>query len=254
MKNNINNNVIITGASSGIGRSLALAFAKQGYGLGLMARRTEQLKRVKELVHHQCGDSLTVEIAPLDVAEHSTVAPAIQQLSDRLGGVTTVIANAGTANVHRTGVNDFNNEKHVINVNLIGAMATVDAAASIFRQAGGGTIVGISSIAAYVPIPGSGAYSASKAGFSHYLKATQMELKKRNIQVTIVHPGFIETDIAEDMHTKPFVISADNAASLIVNAVVKKKANTVIPSFPWRIVCGVVSVIPSNLLLKVSPF
>ena len=107
-------------------------------------------------------------------------------------------------------------------------MATIDGAARIFRQQGKGTAVGISSVSAFKGIPGSAAYSASKAGFSSYLDTTRIELKKHGISVVAVHPGFVKTDIAPNMEKYPFVISAEKAAKDIVNAIKKKKRRLVI--------------------------
>ena len=135
-------------------------------------------------------------------------------------------------------------------VNLVGGMATVDAAARLFRETGTGNIVGISSVSAFKGIPGSAAYSASKAGFSNYLDAVRIELKKHGINVMAVHPGFVKTDIAPGMEKRPFVIEADRAAKDIVSGIEKGNANTIVPSMPWSVLGRVLPVLPDKVIEK----
>lgn len=247
----LNNNIaIITGASSGIGKALAFEMAKQGYQLGLVARRLDVLEQVKSDIQNQIPNAQRIEVATLDVAQDETILPTLEQLSQTLGGAHIIIANAGITAVNRTGTDNFAKDKRVIQVNLIGGMATVDAAAKIFRAAGGGHIVGISSVSAWLGIPGSSAYSSSKAGFSNYLKAVRAELRKKNIHVTTIHPGFIDTDIAEGMNKKPFVISAEKAAKEIVRNIQKKKNSVIIPSLPWSLITKLITVLPENLVTR----
>jgi len=243
-------NVIITGASSGIGKSLAFEFAKRGYGVGLLARRTALLEEMRKELNNQYGSSLPVEIAALDIAKDDNVYPAISAMSKKLGDLIIVVANAGITTINRTGAGDFEMDKRVIQVNLIGNMATVDAAAKIFRESGGGHIVGVSSVTAFMSIPGSGAYSASKAGFSSYLKAARAELAKRKILVSTIHPGFIDTDISKGMGKKPFVISSDKAAKLMVDAIEEKKPSVMIPAMPWSFVAKASNFVPEKLMAK----
>ena len=243
-------NVVITGASSGIGKALALEMAKQGYQLGLVARRIDVLNEVKRDIQNKVANAPTIDVAVLDVADDETIYPVLDSLSASMGGIDIVIANAGITAVNRTGTGNFDKDKRVIQVNLIGGMATVDAAAKIFRASGGGQIVGVSSVSAWMGIPGSSAYSSSKAGFTNYLKAVRAELRKKNIQVTTIHPGFIATDIAEGMEKKPFVISADQAAKDIVKAIGKKKDSATIPAFPWSAVTKLLTVLPEKWVSK----
>lgn len=243
-------NVIITGASSGIGKALAIELAKRGYRLGLAARRLDVLEQVKREILAEVPNAQPVEVATLDVANDETVHPALVSLANNLGGVDIVIANAGITATKGTGKGDFATDRQVIQVNLIGAMATVDAAARIFRASGGGHIVGMSSVSAWVGIPGSGAYSSSKAGFTNYLKAVRAELRKKNIKVTTIHPGFINTDIAEGMDKKPFVIDADKAAIEMANAIQKQKENVIVPSLPWSLVTKLMSILPEKFVAK----
>jgi len=241
--------VIITGASSGIGEALAIEYAKKGYALGLIARRLDRLENLKKKL-----SDLSVPIATrsLDVANDHEILPTLESIEQELGGVDLVIANAGITEINRTGLDDFEKERRVIQINLISAMATVDAAVRIYRRnKSKGQVVGISSVSAFRGIPGSAAYSGSKAGFSNYLGAVRMELRKKGISVSVVHPGFVATELSANMEKYPFVITSDQAAKAIVSGIDKKEANIIVPKMPWSILSRVISMMPDSLVAKV---
>ncbi len=240
--------VAITGASSGIGKALALEFARRGANLALLARRIDVLDELAQQIHSQHG--VKVECVQLDVAQTDSILPALQKADELLGGLDCVIANAGITAVNKTGAGDFSKDQNVIQVNLIGGMATVDGAARIFRPRKNGTIVGISSVSAFKGIPGSAAYSASKAGFTNYLDATRIELKKHGLSIVAVHPGFVKTDIAPGMEKRPFVIEADKAARDIVNGIEKGSSNIIVPALPWSVLGKVMPFMPDKVVEK----
>ena len=240
--------IAITGASSGIGKALALEYAKRGAKLALMARRLDVLEQLAQEIKNQYAVQVTC--IALDVSQTEAIYPALQQAKQQLGELDCVIANAGITGVNKTGAGDFNKDQNVVMVNLVGGMATVDAAARLFRETGAGNIVGISSVSAFKGIPGSAAYSASKAGFSNYLDAVRIELKKHGINVMTVHPGFVKTDIAPGMEKRPFVIEADKAAKDIVSGIEKGNANTIVPSMPWSVLGRVLPVLPDKVIEK----
>lgn len=240
--------VAITGASSGIGKAMAWEFARRGNNLVLLARRMDLLQQLQQEISTKLG--VRVESYELDVAQPDSILPVLEQADKELGGLNSVIANAGITGVNKTGAGDFSKDTKVIQVNLIGGMATVDAAARLFRTKGEGTIVGISSVSAFKGIPGSAAYSASKAGFTNYLDAVRMELKKHKISVLTVHPGFVKTDIAPGMEKRPFVISPEKAAKDIVDGIQKGVANIIVPRVPWSVLGRVIPMLPDKVIEK----
>ena len=239
-------NVVITGASSGIGAALAQAFASKGYNLGLAARRIDKLetlaKQLEESYH------VRVAVTTLDVQEDSTIAPALNRLAQALGQIDIVVANAGITGVRRSGSGDIAIDKAIMQTNLIGAIATLDAATKLFLAQGHGHLVGMSSFSAFSPLPGSAAYSASKAALTNYMNAMRLELMNKKIDVTIIHPGFIKTDIAPHMDKYPFVIEADVAAQQMVRAIESKKVNVIVPAMPWKAAKGLMNLMPDPLL------
>lgn len=243
----MNGKVIITGASSGIGEALAREFARRGYTLGLMARRVDRLEK---LAGELRKTGARVEVAALDVADDGSVHAAVDALREQLGGLDIMVANAGITAVSRTGAGDIGKDKQVIAVNLVGAIATLDAAARHFRAEKRGHLVGISSIAALKPIPGSGTYSASKAALSSWLRAARAELMKHGVAVTAIHPGFIRTELVGGMEKYPFVIEADAAAREMVDAIEAKKASVIVPAWPWKLLIPFANLLPDRLTAR----
>jgi short-subunit dehydrogenase len=243
--------VVITGASSGIGAALAREFAGRGYNIALCARRIEKLESLKQELA-QKNSKIKVISAALDVNELDTLPTVFSDIKSTLGNLDIVIANAGITGVRRTGSGDLSIDKQVLQTNLYGAIATVDAAVAIFREQGFGQIVGMSSFSAFRGIPGSAAYSASKAALTNYLQAVGTELyRKKEIKVTVIHPGFIRTEIDDNIDKFPFVIDADKAANTMVNAIEKGKSDIVVPSWPWAILRKVMPKLPESVVAKI---
>jgi short-subunit dehydrogenase len=243
--------VVITGASSGIGAALAREFANRGYNIALCARRVEKLESLKQELS-QKNSHIQVISAALDVNELETVPTVLNALKSSLGTIDIVVANAGITGVRRTGTGDLTIDKSILQTNLYGAIATIDAAVAIFREQGFGHIVGMSSFSAFRGIPGSAAYSASKAAVTNYLQAVGTELyRKKDIKVTVIHPGFIRTEIDDNIDKFPFVIDADKAANTMVNAIEKGKTDIVVPSWPWAILRKVMPKLPESVVAKI---
>ena len=240
MKNTTRQAIVITGASSGIGRELALEMARRGLDLGLTARRLPMLEKLREEIHSTINTKLKVELALLDVCQTDTVSPVLQDLFARLGGVDSIVVNAGANDMTDIGggSGDLGKELNLIATNLSGAIATVAAAVEHFSARGKGHVIGISSLASLQPIPRQAAYCASKAGFSMYLKAARIELRSKGIRVTSILPGYIATDIVEgvDIGKLPFAIPATQAAREMADLIGKKVEDGVVPAFPWKFV------------------
>ncbi len=239
------NAIIVTGASSGIGRHLAFEFAARGYSLGLTARRFDLLQKLREELYSKFGMSLKVEIRSLDITDYKNIFSVLKDLNNSLGGITHVVANAGVAGSSRVGSGKFLHDKQVIETNLLGAMATVDAAAEIFKSSKiEGHIIGISSIAGFRGFPGDASYCSSKAGLTIYLESARRDLKKFGILVTTIHPGFIDTDMNSHLPYRPFVVTVEKGAAELAKLIEKKVEVSTLPRFPWGIVGWLLKRIP----------
>ena len=163
----------------------------------------------------------------------AAVRAAIPELAARLGGVGIVIANAGIGGPRRVGSGNFESDEDIIRTNMIGAMATVDAAVEMFLPAGEGQVVGISSVAGFRGMPGTAAYSASKAGFTSYLEGVRAEVEGLGLTVTTISPGFIDTPINNRMKSRPFVITVEEGARQIADLIERRVRHSTVPTLPW---------------------
>jgi short-subunit dehydrogenase len=245
--------VFITGASSGIGRALARELAGRGYDLFLTARTLDALERVRNEIA-TANPERRVEVRQLDVTDDADVAAAIAEAAEKLGRCDIVVANAGIGNSGRVGEGNMERGRLIVETNLIGAMATIDAAVALFRRQGGaGQVVGVGSVAGVRGLPGSASYSASKAGVAVYLEAVRVETYREPITVTTIAPGYIDTPINQDMKSRPFLIDVETGARTAADLIERGVGYATVPRFPWRVVAPLLRVLPTSLLARSVP-
>jgi short-subunit dehydrogenase len=231
--------VVITGASSGIGRALAAEYAQRGATLGLIARRVGMLQEL--------AADLKVQTAlySVDVRDAAGLSRSAEDFCTRFGSPDVVIANAGvSAGTSTERSEDRAVFQEILDVNVIGIVNTFHAFLPVMRAAGNGTLVGIASVAGFRGLPGAGAYSASKAAAIAYLESLRVELRGTGISVVTISPGYIATPMTENNpYPMPFMIPASTAARRMADAIARRKRHVVIP---WQmgIVGGMVKLLP----------
>lgn len=246
--------ILITGASSGIGQHLAFEFARRGYQLALVARRLASLEALKSQLA-EIHPAIQVEIAALDVTELASVAPAVEALAALLGGLDVVIANAGIGDGGGAiGTGGFARDAAIIHTNVLGAMATIDAAVSLFRRQQRGQVVAISSVAGARGLPGAGSYSASKAAIAVYADSARAELHHTAIKVTTLFPGYIDTAINNRMQHRPFLISVEDGARRMADLIERRVQTAAVPSLPWALMMPLLRLLPTAVMAKQNPF
>jgi len=214
-------NVVITGASSGIGRSLALQLAKEGCSLALLARRVEELETVARQASQY---NVIVKVYRCDVSNKDEVEKVFAHIKKFFSSIDVLVLNAGVS--FRTDVRKDESAKAVqtFAVNVLGMVYCAGQVIPDFIQAKRGMIVGISSLAESRGFPRSGFYCASKAAASTYLESLRVELKKYNIKVLTVKPGFVKTPMTDKNEFKmPFIIPVEKAVQIIVDGIKKEK-------------------------------
>lgn len=223
--------ILVTGASSGIGRALALEYARGGASLALCARRVPELDAVAGEVRALGGTALCI---PLDVCDTEAVADAVRRADRDLGGLEMVIANAGRGDSRHSSRLRWQDVDSVLEVNVRGAMATLVAAIPIFLAHQRGHLVGVTSLAGRRGLPMSAAYSASKSALSIFLESLRIDLARAGLRVTDVQPGFVLTPMTEHApHPTPFRWPADRAARHIARRLERAPA---VVAFPWPLV------------------
>jgi len=218
----------ITGASSGLGMGLAIRLAREGYAVGLAARRETQLEEVAGRIREQGG---TTGIFPCDVSQRDQVIGAIRRCEEKLGPVDLLVANAGVSVNTRVEAFDTTEVERVIRVNLLGAVYATGAVLDGMLERGQGQIVAVSSIAGFAGLPMSAAYSASKGGMTNFFESLRIDLRGSGVDVTVIMPGFVKTPMTDhNRHLMPFLMDLEPAVELMARAIRKRKK---ILAFPW---------------------
>ncbi|MDF3284388.1 SDR family oxidoreductase [Gordonia sp. N1V] len=236
--------ILITGASSGLGEGMAREFAGMGRSLALAARRLDRLDALAAELRPHAG---TVATAALDVTDVDTVPVVFGALRDELGGLDRVIVNAGLGKGAPLGTGKMHANIETVQTNLIGALAQIEAALEIFRAQDHGHLVLISSMSAVRGLPkAQTAYSASKAGLTAIGQGLQAEFAHSPITVSIVLPGYIETDINRGLKTS-LMTDTDSGVRAMVAAIEAEKASAPVPAWPWVPIAAALRLLPASI-------
>jgi short-subunit dehydrogenase len=230
--------VVITGASSGIGLALARHYLAGGASVAVIARRGELLQNLAaEFPEH-------VFIYALDVREALALAEAANDFITRVGVPDLVIANAGVSRGTLTEyAEDLAAFQQVFNINVMGMVNTFQPFVNAMRAAKSGRLVGIASVAGFRGLPGSGAYSASKAAAISYLESLRVELRGSGVNVITLCPGYIKTPMTDlNPYPMPFILEVDEAAQRIARVIQRGSSFAVVP---WQM--GIVGWLLKNL-------
>lgn len=227
-------NIVVTGASSGLGAALAIAYAGPGTALGLIGRNRQRL----DATGRACaGAGAAVASATLDVTERNALAAWLEDF-DRAHPVDLVIANAGTSAGPDAGSpgEPADTTLRQIATNLTGAVHTIAPLAPLLCRRGRGRIVAVASVAAYRGLPYSPGYSASKAGLRAYAEGLRPLLAPYGVGVTVVCPGFFASPMTDRWEgPTPFLASGEKAAHRIKRGIDRGRRRI---DFPWPLVLG----------------
>ena len=227
--------VFITGASSGIGQALAARFARAGYRLALVARRTADMQAWADA---QGFDAARCRIYGADVADIDSIVGAGQACLAAQGVPDVVIANAGISiGMDTAERGDIDVMARLFATNNTGLAATFHPFVAAMVERGSGALVGIGSVAAIRGLPGHGAYCASKAGVVAYCESLRGELRGSGVAVVTVLPGYVDTPLTQqNRYSMPFLLSAEAFADRAFDAIGARTSYRVIP---WQM--GVVA-------------
>jgi short-subunit dehydrogenase len=242
-------NILITGASSGLGAEMARQFAAKGHDLALTARRTERLEALRaELTasHPQ----IKVAIHSLDVTDHDQVFKVFREVDAELP-LDRIVVNAGLGKGAPLGTGRFDANRATALTNFVGALAQAEAAMELFRARNAGHLVLIASISALRGFPKTvTTYAATKAGLASLGEGLRLELLGKPIKVSTIYPGYIRSEMNERVAHAPFIVDTEPGVRAMVAAIEAEKAKAYVPARPWWPLAQVMRFAPLPLLKR----
>ncbi len=241
--------ILITGASSGIGRELALRLAKEKCKLALIARRVELLDELREQVENYGSELLTIKC---DVTKKDEVKKAVGLTSEKFNRIDGAVLNSGIGLKQSFADFDSSIGERTFAVNYFGIVYFLNELLPIMKERKSGFIAGISSLADTRGFPVSGFYCSSKAAVTSLLESLKAEYKPFNVKIISVHPGFIKTPMTDkNDFPMPYLMEADKAVEIIFNGLKKEKK---VIRFPWQmaLLTGFLRRMPDSWFQKIA--
>ncbi|HEY4570212.1 MAG TPA: SDR family oxidoreductase [Kribbella sp.] len=242
-------NILITGASAGLGAEMARQFAAKGHNLALTARRTDRLGALRtELIERH--PQLQVVVHTLDVTDHDQVFDVFRKTDAELP-LDRIIVNAGLGKGAPLGTGRLDANRETALTNFVGALAQAEAAMELFRARNTGHLVFISSISALRGLPKTvTTYAATKAGLASLAEGLRIELLDKPITVSTIYPGYIRSEMNEHVSNTPLIVGTEAGVRAIVAAIEAEKAKAYVPRWPWSPLARVMRYAPLPLLKR----
>jgi NAD(P)-dependent dehydrogenase (short-subunit alcohol dehydrogenase family) len=218
----------ITGASTGIGRALALRLARDGWRVAASARGADTLRSLEE-------ENGAIRAFPMDVTDAAATARVAGEIERELGTIDLVVANAGTHAPTPADAFDAAAVRRLIEVNLVGATNTLAAAMPAMLARKGGHIAIVASVAGYRGLPRAAVYSATKAGLIALAEGLKFDLDRAGVKIQVINPGFVRTPLTDkNDFPMPFLMEVDDAVERILRGLAGNAFEICFPRrFAW---------------------
>lgn len=244
MKSKENKNIIITGASRGLGAEMSYQWCDKGHNVVGIARSEGSLAQVKERCDKTSGSFQPISA---DVTDTISMEEAVKRILREWKHVDIAVANAGIATPGWASKQSVDQIQDIMAVNFMGMVHLFSPIIPVMIEQGEGTLAGISSIAAYRGLPALSAYAASKAAMNNYLETLRVELRRKGIFVSTICPGYIDTDMTRQQERPmPFKISVEKAARESIRAIEGGKIEALFP-LPMALTASLLNFLPNRL-------
>lgn len=245
-------NILITGASSGLGEGMAREFAARGRNLALCARRTDRLEALQQELQQQYP-AIRVLIKPLDVNDYDSVFTVFREFAAELGGLDRVIVNAGVGKGQPVGTGYFWANRKTAETNFVAALAQCEAAVELFRKQQQGHLVVISSMSAMRGLPRNlTTYAATKAGVAALAEGIRADLMRTKIKVSTIFPGYIRSEINAKVKNTPFMVDTATGCRALAAAIEKEPTEACVPAWPWKLMGLAMRNLPLRMVARMG--
>mgnify|MGYP006145356329 CR=1 FL=1 len=234
----------ITGASSGIGKALAIKFAENDWIVAASARRESLLNELKLI-------NQNIHPFPLDVTEIDKCKSIAKSIIDQLGNIDICVFGTGMHDPKSEKKFNLNKIREIMEVNYFGTMNSINSIYEYFTEKKNGQISIISSVAGYRGLPAAGAYCASKAALTSFAESLNFDMQSKNVRVSLISPGFIKTPMTDQNDfPMPMIKSPEFAANEIYKGLIKKKGFEIHFPKAFTYFLKFLQILPSGLYFK----
>ena len=241
----MNNKVIwITGASSGIGKSLAIKFANEDWQVAASARRENLLKELSDT-------NSNIHSFPLDVTDSEKCKDVSTEIINKLENIEICIFCTGIHDPKSEKSLDLEKVRKIMEVNFFGTVNSINSVYDYFKKKRSGHISMVSSVAGYRGLPAGGAYCASKSALTTFAESLYFDLKRFNVRVSVVHPGFIKTPMTDQNDfPMPMIKSPEFAADEMFKGLTQSNAFEIHFPKQFTFIMKILKIMPNWLYLK----
>ena len=234
----------ITGASSGIGKALAIKFAENGWIVAASARRENLLKELQNI-------NQNIYSYPLDVTDIEKCKSTAKSIIDNLNGIDICVFGTGMHDPKSEKQFNLDKIREIMEVNYFGTMNSINSIYNYFSEKKNGQISIISSVAGYRGLPAAGAYCASKAALTSFAESLNFEMKMKNVRVSLISPGFIKTPMTDQNDfPMPMIKSPEFAANEIYKGLTEKKGFEIHFPKAFTFIMKFLQILPNGLYFK----
>ena len=234
----------ITGASSGIGKALSLKFANEGWIVAASARRENLLEELKEL-------NKNIHPFPLDVTNSNQCKAIFENITKKFNDIEISVFCTGMHDPKSEKEFNLDKIKEIMEVNYFGTMNSINSVYKYYSEKKSGQISIVSSVAGYRGLPAAGAYCASKSALTSFAESLHFEMKRKNIRISLVSPGFIKTPMTDkNEFPMPMIKSPEFAAEQIYNGLIKSNSFEI--HFPklFTYIMKFLKILPNSIYFK----
>ena len=234
----------ITGASSGIGKALSLKFANEGWIVAASARRENLLEELKEL-------NKNIHPFPLDVTNSNQCKAIFENITKKFNDIEISVFCTGMHDPKSEKEFNLDKIKEIMEVNYFGTMNSINSVYKYYSEKKSGQISIVSSVAGYRGLPAAGAYCASKSALTSFAESLHFEMKRKNIRISLVSPGFIKTPMTDkNEFPMPMIKSPEFAAEQIYNGLIQSNSFEI--HFPklFTYIMKFLKILPNSIYFK----